>query len=295
MELRQLKTFRTVATLLNFNQAAKVLNYAQSTVSAQIKGLEDEIGLPLFWRLGRQVTLTEAGERLLNHVHKILAIAEEAMADVTERRDPAGVLTIRAPQTVATYYLPKILAKFQPQYPKIHFDVNSCAFFNLEHELQIGTTDLAFLLAESVQGADLKFEMLRIEPLVLAAHPRHELAGRQAAGFQDLRDQSIFLPKADCGYRMVFEQTLMAEHVEPMTVLEINSIEAIKKCILSRLGVTLIPEIAVREEIARGELVALRWQEEFETAILMIWHKDKWLSPMLRAFMEAVRTVMDAD
>ena len=82
---------------------------------------------------------------------------------------------------------------------------------------------------------------------------------------------------------------------EPVLTLEINSIEAIKKCVAAGLGVTLIPEIAVKAELNQGKLVRLAWSEALEVAILMIWHKEKWISPALAAFMETMRTVIARD
>ena len=83
MEMQRLQTFRTVATLMNFNQAAEILNYAQSTVSAQIKALENEMGVELFKRIGKTFRLTEAGAKMLVYADKLLAIKDEALAEVT--------------------------------------------------------------------------------------------------------------------------------------------------------------------------------------------------------------------
>lgn len=292
MDIQRLKTFKTAATLLNFNRTAEMLHHSQSTVSAQIKSLEDEIGVLLFERIGKRLSLTEAGEKMLNYSLKLLSIHEEALADVTGRRTSPGILTIRAPQTVATYHLPRVLAEFQPRFPQIRFDITSCALYSLEHELQIGTVDLAFLLTESVSAAGLNVEMLKSEPLVVIANPGHFLARKKQIGFRELRGEYVFLPKADCGYRMSFEQSLMMEKAEPATILEFNSIEAIKKCIAAGLGITVIPEISVREELEQGKVVRLNWNEEMEAAVLMIRHKEKWISPALSAFMEIMRKVI---
>ncbi len=292
MDIHRLRTFKTAATLLNFNRTAEMLNYSQSTVSTQIKSLEDEVGVLLFERIGKQLSLTDAGRKMLRYSLKLLAIHEEALSDISGRRDMDGMLTIRAPQTVATYHLPPVLGEFQTRFPKIRFDITSCALYSLEHELQIGTVDLAFLLAESVRGANLNVEMLTVEQLVLVAGPGHPLCGRKHIGYEELREQHIFLPKADCGYRMSFEQSLMGERAEPVLTLELNSIEAIKKCVAAGMGVTVIPEIAVRDELRQGELVGLDWREASEVAVLMIWHKEKWISPTLGAFMETMRNVV---
>jgi len=146
MDMQRLQTFRTVATLMNFNQAAEVLHYSQSTVSAQIKTLENEIGILLFKRSGKSVQLTEAGAKMLTYADKLLAIKEEALADLTGRNRATGLLTLRMPQTVATCYLPRILCEFQPRFPGVRLDITSCAMHS-------GNRAPHFLLMFSPLGA----------------------------------------------------------------------------------------------------------------------------------------------
>src|SRR5438046_264194 len=111
MELRQLETFRVVATQLSFTRAAATLDYAQSSVTAQIQSLELELGVRLFDRLGRRVALTDAGERLLEYAERLLSLADEARAALADGAEPAGTLTIGAPETVMTYRLPSVLRR----------------------------------------------------------------------------------------------------------------------------------------------------------------------------------------
>jgi DNA-binding transcriptional LysR family regulator len=289
MDLQRLQTFRTVATLMNFNQAAEVLHYSQSTVSAQIKTLENEIGILLFKRIGKSVQLTEAGAKMLVYADKLLAIKEEAVAEVTGRNMVSGLLTIRMPQTVAAHYLPGILCDYQPRFPGMRLDITSCAMHSLEHELRIGTVDLAFLFADTIGAKNLTGELLRIEPLAIVTHPSHPLAALKSAVFKDLEGQVLLIPKSDCGYRMVFEQTLATERVTPATIIEMNSVEAIKKTIKAGVGVTIIPEIAIRIDVEEGEMARVRWAEDLETGVLMIYYKDKWRSPALESFMDTMR------
>ncbi len=289
MDFQRLKTFRTVATLMNFNQAAQVLNYAQSSISAQIKTLESDIGIQLFERIGKRVVLTEAGEKMLRYTHKLLAIEEEARAEVSGKPKVTTLLTLRMPQTIATYHFPSVLSEFHSRYSDVHLDITNCALQSLEHELSIGTVDLAFLLADSIDAANLEFEMLGVERLILATFPGHMLAGKKSLSYEDLQGQTLFLPKADCGYRMMFEQTLTVEKIQPKAVIEMNSVEAIKQSVMKGIGLTIIPEITVREELKQGGLAALSWDEELETGVCMIWHKDKWFSPVLKALMDTFR------
>jgi len=135
--------------------------------------------------------------------------------------------------------------------------------------------------------------LIRIEPLVFVSDPNHVLTKSVGMTFRDLNGQSILLPKHDCSYKMQFEEMLTAENISPSVVMEFNSIEAIKQCVIKGLGITVIPEIAVKEELAQEKLKKIPWLDEpLETGVLMIRHKDKWISPALQAFMDISRKTM---
>ena len=164
MEIRQLKTFQTVARFLSFNRAADELHYAQSSISAQIQALEEELGVQLFDRLGRRILLTEAGVRLLQYAEKILDLADEAPSGVVDSRELRGSLTIKVPETIGVHRMPPVISRFRSRYPKVRLRFVSCSHEGLQKDLRKGITDLAFLLTESIQAADLEAEMLGIEP-----------------------------------------------------------------------------------------------------------------------------------
>ena len=109
MELKPLQTFKILADELNFTRTAERLNYAQSSVTAQIQGLEQELGVPLFERLGRRIRLTEAGTRLLRYADEILRLTDEALLAVPGQGEPSGTLTIGAVESLCTYRLAPIL------------------------------------------------------------------------------------------------------------------------------------------------------------------------------------------
>ncbi|MBI9093181.1 MAG: LysR family transcriptional regulator [Desulfobacterium sp.] len=292
MEIRQLKTFQTVAQLLSFNRAAQVLNYAQSTVSAQIKLLEQELGVSLFERLGKRITLTQEGQKLIRYARKMVDMEQETLTEMSRKEEPHGSISVRIPQTLSTYRLPDILQQFKTHYPKVSFNVSTCASYTLEQELKAGIIDVAFLLADSINALDLQSEVLAYEPLILVADPNHPLATKPKVTVQDLQGESILLPKHDCGYKMQFETMLSERQVKAATITELNSIEAVKQCVIRGIGITIIPQIAVAKEIAHNQLTPLAWTDDtIESAVLMIQHKDKWISPVLKTFMDISREV----
>lgn len=294
MELRQLTTFRTAATSLNFTRTAALLGYAQSSVTAQIQALEEELGVALFDRVGKRVSLTEAGQRLLWYANKLLNLAEEAREAVTgEGAEPRGILTFSAPETLCTYRLPAILRQFKACFPEVKLVFRPTRLPELRRHVSEGALDLALLLEEPVQAAGLVVEKLRREPVLLLAPPDHPLSRLPEVHPQDLKDATILLTEAGCSYRAMFLRTLAERGVQPAATLEFDSIEAIKQCVMAGMGITVLPEIAVAAEIASGRLCVLRWSEkEFEIVTQMIWHKDKWLSPAMQAFIDIIREVV---
>ena len=290
MELRDLRTFLAVARLLSFHRAAEEVHAAQSTVSARIAALEQDLGLRLFERLGRRVGLTTAGERLRDYAAKLLDLEDEARAWVAGASEARGTLTVRVPESLCAWRMGAVIRSFRERFPHVALSFTACTLEGLEKDLRQGVTDLAFLMAEGVRAGDLVVEALGVERLVLVAAPGHRLAGLKCVGPDDLRGETLVLSKADCSYRKMFEGLLDERGVTRAAGVEFSSAAALRGCVMGGVGLSLLPELAVRADVAAGKLAVLPWAEgELETAVLMLRHRDKWLSPPLCAFMDMVR------
>jgi DNA-binding transcriptional LysR family regulator len=293
MEIRQLRSFQAVANLLSFNKAADKLHYAQSSISAQIHLLEEELGTQLFERLGKKVQLTETGTQLLHYADKILDLVKETEAELIGDKEPVGSLTIRIPESFGVCRLPEIIRDFHTGFPRVKLNFITCAHEDLSKDLRKGVIDLAFLLTESVSAADLLVETLGFEEVVLVASPAHPLAGKRKVHTRDLAGATILLSKVDCSYRKIFERILDQEKVTSLNILEFYSVEVIKRSLMANVGVTVLPKVAVAEQVSRKRLVILPWSEDkIEVALLMIRYREKWLSPTLKAFMEVTKKVL---
>lgn len=293
MEIRNLQTFLAVAKLLSFNKAADRLNYAQSSISAQIQVLEAELGVQLFDRLGRSILLTEAGERLVPYAEKIIDMVDETRVEIGGGGEPQGSVTIRIPESLGTYRLPPVIGEFGRRLPKVRLNFITCAHEGLQKDLRKGFTDLAFLLAESFHAADMEAEALKFESILLVACPGHRLAKEKLVRTRDLKGETILLSTVDCSYRRLFEKLLDEENVPVESTRIFHSVEMLKRCVMEGTGITVLPEVSVSQEIEKGELIRLAWEEgEFEVAVLMIRPKGRWLSPALNAFMEIARTAL---
>lgn len=286
-----MRTFKTVATTLNFHRAAELLHYAQSTISSQIRGLEEDFGIPLFDRLGKHIRLTMAGETLLRYAERLLDLEQETLSEMSEIHVSQAMIALRTPQTLCENYLPEIISRFQRSHPTVGLDISTCAFHNLQRELKSGVIDLAFLYAEDLPAPELICENLGAEAIILAVNREHELARYSDFQPADLKNQTLMLPKHDCAYKMELEQVLAQEKIHPVTMMTFNSVTAIKACLLKGIGVGLLPERMVATELADGRLKSLPVPIEVsQVPIRMLRHRNKWLSPTVKAFIHETRT-----
>jgi DNA-binding transcriptional LysR family regulator len=294
MELRQLTIFRAVARTLNFTKAAASLNYVQSNVTAQIHALEEELGVPLFDRLGgKQVVLTDAGHQLLEYAERLLDLAEEARATVSMRGEPQGTLKIGATPTLCIYRLPSLLHTFRTRYPRVRLIFRPSPGSELRSLVRTGSIDVAFVFEEADHKGGPGDEPLSREPIWVLASPDHALVGREVVVPSDLGKMDLLLTEAGCCYRSHFERVLSRASVYPATTLEFNSIEAVKQCVMAGLGLTILPAVAVAAELSQGRLLKLPWMGPDLTVVThVVWHKDKWLSPALDAFLSLTREML---
>jgi DNA-binding transcriptional LysR family regulator len=155
----------------------------------------------------------------------------------------------------------------------------------LKEELNSGRIDLAFLMTDGITFKDVNVRMLKAEELILVAGPKHPFCLKEKIVLEDLQKQTLLIPKTDCSYRKAFERSLEKQGIVPR-ILYFSSIIGLRNCLKKGIGLTLCPKIAVNSELKRGRLVELSWDvKSIETSVLMIWHTEKWCSPLLSQFM----------
>ncbi|MCA1022221.1 LysR family transcriptional regulator [Halobacillus litoralis] len=291
MDEKQLVTFLTAAETLNFTKTASMLNFAQSSVTAQIKSLETQLGRPLFERLGRKLVLTEAGHQFKGYAEKMVKISEEARMAVNGERGNGGRLIIGAQESQCTYRLPPVLKAFKSRHPHVEL------IFKPAHsdeyarrDLMDGRLDAAFIMDRSSPGDSLTIETLLQEDIKLVAASDHPLAELKGFQLSDIEREPLLLTEEGCSYRNLLEQTCTASEVYPVNKLEFGSIEAIKQCVIAGLGIAALPQMVVERELTEGKIVDLGWKSPQPPIFTQLaWHKDKWLSPPLKDFIDISR------
>jgi DNA-binding transcriptional LysR family regulator len=293
MEIRQLEIFRALARELNFTKAAARVHCVQSNVTTQIRTLESELGARLFDRLAKRVVLTDAGGRLLPYAERVLSTLEEGRVSVAQNATPSGPLRVGTPESVLTYRLPRILARFRKLYPKVELIFRPYQGQGFVHLIESGELDLAVWIGDTIQQVRLRALQLRDEKLVFIAAPKHPLTAKKRVTPHDLTGQTLLLTEAGCSYRRKLDQLLSKMSVRPESVTEFSSVEAIKECVSLGMGLSLLPEIVVARDLALKRVVDLAWVgAEMDVATHVVWHKDKWISPGLGAFISMLEQML---
>ena len=287
MEFKQLKSFVVVAETLSFSKTAEILSFAQSSISDQIRLLEDELGCKLFERLGKNNSLTKEGDKFLCYAETIISLCNEAKQCVAESLIPTGSLTIATAETLCVFRLPDLFKEYCSRFPEVEVNlrIGNCEEF--PNMLRQNKVDIAFTLDNEKSYPDIISNTLLYEPLVIISNAMDPLAKRDMIEIVELEGKNFILTQRGCSYRARFEEYLASANVRPKSFLELESIEAIKQYVLSGFGISFLPRIAVEKEIESGQLVETKYNgPEFYTSAQVLYHKDKWLSPALQAILD---------
>ncbi|MGE7692535.1 LysR family transcriptional regulator [Lysinibacillus sp. NPDC094177] len=287
MDMKQLQTFLTASETLSFTQTAQLLDYAQSSITAQIKSLEEELGVVLFERLGKRITLTEEGKRLQQYSQKMLDLNVEMKKAVLNEQTQA-VLKIGAQESQCVYRLPSILQQFQKSHPQVKIIFKPVHTTEIAKDLlQSGKLDVALITDAYKETPMLHRKRLIQEQLVFVSAPPNSDEGRDVFSLQQLSNETMLLTESGCSYRNQLEVQLQKEGAQPIQMIEFASIEAIKQCVMAGLGITFLPKMVVEQELENHRLKELTTSMNLAEIFTDIaWHKDKHISPYLADFIE---------
>lgn len=293
MEFRQLQALVTIARTGSFVQAAQELGYAQSTITAQIQGLEIELGVRMFERLGRRVVLTTQGKTLLPYAEKILQLALQGKEAAQDTGEPRGRLVIGSGESLSTYRLPPLFQKFRSDYPQVEIVLKFSNCCSLRELICKNEVDVGLFIDRRVTDPEFCAEVLSREEMVFLVASGHPLAAMKGVTPSALTELCVILTEPGCSFRQTFETILDEAGVVPRSILEVSSIESIKQFASLGLGVAMLPRFAVVRELIEHRLAALDWGGPVpEYYVQAVCHKDKWLSPALQAFLTSVRQVL---
>ncbi|MBQ3491285.1 MAG: LysR family transcriptional regulator [Oscillospiraceae bacterium] len=290
MELKNLITFIHVAELGSFTKAADQLGYSQSTVSFQIKQLEDELDCLLFERINHTICLTDRGRELVSYAHQVRALTDEFKENLALETELTGHIHIVTPDSVCDEMINTNYIAFHKKHPAISICFSTGDSGVMLHMLDHNEADLIITLDQRIYNKDYVIAKEERLPMHFVASADSEFAGRKDLSVKDIVNQPFILTEYGQGYRRVFDKELAKKSLEIHPVLEIGRTDVITKMLAGSNMISYLPDFVTRQGVAAGELCYLDVKDlDIEVWKQLIYHKNKWLSKSLKTFIDYVK------
>jgi DNA-binding transcriptional LysR family regulator len=262
MNIDQIRAFHKVASTGSFTRAARELFITQPAVSQEIKALEASLGIKLFDRSGKNVRMTAEGEVLLSYALRLLTLHEEMESLFGRSKNlQHGQIKLGSTALMGTYFLPKIIGRFNRKYPGIEIDLQMGNSDQVMHLVLEGMVDLGFS-GMTVNHARLESILIHQEKLIMVASPRHPLSTKKIS-LDDISETPFIWREKGTQTRKLIEKWFLRQlrgHY-PRKSIELQNMEAAKRMVEEGYGITVVPEAAVKREISAGWLKPLQVEE----------------------------------
>lgn len=290
MEIRNLLSFIQVAELNSFTKAANLLGYSQSTVSFQIKQLENELGCLLFERINHTVTLTERGRELLEYAHGISRMTEEFNQKKDGEREIRGYAHILTPDSLCEDMILRNYTDFHKAHPGISLKFSTVDTVQMFDMLDHNEADLMLTLDNHIYKSD--YVIAKEKPIamhfVTGAHTPYALGGELKLA--DIAGFPFLLTEKSMGYRRAFDKEMARKSLDIIPILEIGRTDIITEMLENGCGVSFLPDFVTENKVREGKLVYLNVADaEFDIWKQLIYHKNKWITRSLSALIEYIK------
>ncbi|MED3824512.1 LysR family transcriptional regulator [Priestia flexa] len=291
MELRQLRYFIEVARREHVSEAAEHLHVAQSAISRQIANLEDELGVELFQREGRNVKLTSIGKLFLEHTETAMKAIDYAKEQVDEYLDPErGTIKIGFPTSLSSHLLPTIISAFKENYPNVAFHLRQGSYKFLIESVKKRDINIAFLGPVPVDDEDIEGHILFTEKILALVPSSHPLATQENLRLRDLRNEDFVLFPNGFVLRKIAVDACKQAGFMPNISSEGEDLDAIKGLVSAGMGITLLPESTVSETTPRFTTKIPIHTPEVKRTVGMIIPRNRNLAPSDQIFYEFVKS-----
>lgn len=286
MDLRQLEIIRAIAETGSFTAAGEKLHVSQSAISRQILLLEDELGEPVFHRIGRRIRITPAGESLLQLSHRVFQDLQDTVAAISDTQETLrGTLRLVGGMTVCLYVFPALLSEVRRAHPNLDLKITAATAERSIAILRSGASDLG-LLTLPVETTDLVSVPVLQEELLLVAYPTHPLAKKRQIMAADLTRQPFILFETGSYTRRLIDEFFMRERIEAEIIMETENVEIIKAMVRHGLGISIIPWMAAAVDVQTKQLFCSRITGH------SLFRKTGWLYPKMSRLPRTVSEVI---
>lgn len=291
MDLHYLEIFNTVAKYESYKQASSELHISQPALSIQIKKLENQIGFRLFDKVGNKIVLNENGLMLKSYTVKVFAIIDELEHSISDANHfIGGTLNIGGSNTPGTYILPDLIGKFKELYPNTEFNLHIGNTTEILAMINNGLLDFAINGGTCQYPNNISVDTLFMDRLVLIASPENELCSAENISANDLNSMEFIVHQTDSQLYTYYLKFIEEIQISEKINMYLGNIDAIKRAVASNLGVSLIPYIAVQDELKSGLLHVLKYNvDELKYPYNIIYNKNKSLSYTSKKFIDYIK------
>lgn len=296
MDIRHFKTFKCIVEEGSFSNAASKIGYTQSTVTSQIQQLEQELSVKLFEKIGRNMILTPVGKELISYTDELLETVTK-IKNIGKSDDiPRGELKIAIADSLMSYKLKDVLSLFKQKAPNVSISIVSLNCFVINDMLVKGEVDIGLLYDVGTHKESLTSVQLSEFPLTLVCSPSFKHDEVDFSTPNQSINTSLIINEPNCIYRKIFENYLRANNIILNNTIELWSIEAIKNCVSSNLGISFLPRFVVEKELKENKLQELQVNcSDTKITAIYSYHKNKWVSPAMSLFMKLIKENFEAE
>ncbi len=290
MNNTQLETFLKIVETGSFTSTANMLGYAQSTVTTQIKLLEEEFGCLLFERLGKRLVLTTEGEKLISYAEQMLQLQRQMLLEVSAAEIPSGIIKLGVSESFCYRRLPEKLMEYKKKYPGMDIRIQFIEHNTFPGLLKSGALDVVYTLNPLIENPELTLINKKKESLAFFAKPDHPIAKMKKVTEKDLENVPLLLTSHTCSFRRMLLDDFSKHGITPKIELETSSKEILKSFAKNGLGVAFMPAMAAQTDLEEKKLKKIDWAgADFSIYSQIFVHKDKHQS---RAIEELIALIM---
>ncbi|SEL56391.1 DNA-binding transcriptional regulator, LysR family [Butyrivibrio sp. ob235] len=282
MNNTQLETFLKIVETGSFTATANMLGYAQSTVTTQIKLLEEEFGCLLFERLGKTLVLTAEGEKLISYAEQMLQLQRQMLLEVSAAEIPSGIIKLGVSESLCYRNFPEKLMEYKKKYPGMDIRIQFIDHDTFPALLKSGALDVVYTLNPLIENSELKMVCKKKESLSFFANPSHPIAKMKKVKEKDLENVPLLLTSHTCSFRRMLLEDFREQGVTPKIELETSSKEILKAFAINGLGIAFMPAMTATMEVKEKKLKKIDWAgADFPIYSQIFVHKDKHRNPAI--------------
>lgn len=285
MELRQLEYFQMASRLNNMTRAAERLHVSQPNITVAIQKLEMELGVQLYDRTQKQLTLTPEGQIFLSRVEFILRHIQDAVIEMDDYRQlQKGGISLGIPPMIGSWLFPKIFHGFRRIYPELDLSIIEEGSLAIRRKLEANELDLGIVII-SDPPASLSLQKISRSQLMACLPVNHPLSARAAIQIADLQNQPLIMMREDSFLRQIILDQCARQNFSPQIILSSNQLETIKSLVMAGIGISVLMEHVIEKEPA---IVGKPFEKPLFIDVGLAWKKEKYLSRAARAFIEFI-------